>query len=87
MVNNPLMANLDMARKYNVPASTLFRVRGIVEMGCKPGPNPVLSRAAAILHHECSRIKWAWLRSLAVYDHLFVLKRGIKLARLSFTAI
>ena len=34
----------ESARKYNVPASTLFRrVRGIVEMGCKPGPNPVLS--------------------------------------------
>ena len=27
-----------------------------------------------------SRNKWAWLQSLA---HLFVLKRGIKLARLS----
>ena len=30
---------------------------------------------------------WAWLRSLAMYDHSFVLKRGIKLARLSFTAV
>ena len=36
---------------------------------------------------DCSRIKWAWLRSLAVYDRLFVLKRGIKLTRLSFTAV
>ena len=36
---------------------------------------------------DCSRIKWAWVRSLAVYDCLFVLKRGIKLARLSFTAV
>ena len=36
---------------------------------------------------ECSRVKWAWLRSLAIYDRLFVLKRGIKLARLSFTAV
>ena len=34
----------ESARNYNVPASTLFRrVRGIVVMGCKPGPNPVLS--------------------------------------------
>ena len=38
---------------------------------------------------ECSRIKYmyVWLQSLAVYDRLFVLKRGIKLARLSFTAV
>ena len=36
---------------------------------------------------ECSRIKWVWLQSLAVYDCLFVLKRGIKAARLSFTAV
>ena len=36
---------------------------------------------------ECSRIKWAWLPLLAVYDRLFVLKRGIKPARLSFTAV
>ena len=34
-----------------------------------------------------SRIKWAWLGSLAMHDHLFVLKRGIKLARFSFTAV
>ena len=34
-----------------------------------------------------SRIKWAWLQSLAVHHHSFVLKRGIKLARLSFTAV
>ena len=34
-----------------------------------------------------SRIKWAWLRSLALYDRSFALKRGIKLARLSFTAV
>ena len=36
---------------------------------------------------ECSRIKWAWLQSLAVYDRLFVLKRGVKLARLSFSTL
>ena len=36
---------------------------------------------------ECSCIKWAWLPSLAVYDGLFMLKRGIKPARLSFTAV
>ena len=36
---------------------------------------------------DCSRIKWAWLRLLAVHDHSFVLKRGIKLVRLSFTAV
>ena len=35
---------------------------------------------------ECSHIKWVWLQLLAVYDCLFVLKRGIMLARLSFTA-
>ena len=32
---------------------------------------------------ECSSIKWAWLRSLAVYFSLFLLKRGIKLATLT----
>ena len=36
---------------------------------------------------ECSRIQWAWLRSLAVYDRLFVLKRGTKSARLSFSTL
>ena len=36
---------------------------------------------------ECSCIKWAWLPSLAVYDRFFVLKRGIKPARLSFMAV
>ena len=36
---------------------------------------------------DCSRIKWAWLRSLAVHDYSFVLKRGIKLVKLSFTAV
>ena len=34
-----------------------------------------------------SSIKWVWLQSLAMHDHSFVLKRGIKLARLSFTAV
>ena len=34
-----------------------------------------------------SHIKWAWLQSLAVHHHSFVLKHGIKLARLSFTAV
>ena len=33
------------------------------------------------------RIKWAWLRSLAVHDHSFVLKRGIRLTRLSSAAV
>ena len=32
---------------------------------------------------ECSCIQWAWLRLLAEYDCLFVLKCDIKLARLS----
>ena len=36
---------------------------------------------------ECSRIKWARLQSFAVYDGLFVLKGGIKQARLSFMAV
>ena len=36
---------------------------------------------------ECRRIQWAWLQSLAVYDCLFVMKVGIKLTRLSFTAV
>ena len=26
---------------------------------------------------DCSRIKWAWLRLLDMYDRSFVLKRGI----------
>ena len=39
------------------------------------------------LYPRCSHIKWAWLRSLAVLDHSFVLKHGIKLARLGFTAV
>ena len=36
-----------------------------------------------ILH----RMLWAWLQSLAVHHHSFVLERGIKLARLSCMAI
>ena len=36
---------------------------------------------------DCICIKWAWLRSLAVHDRSFALKRGIKLVRLSFTAV
>ena len=36
---------------------------------------------------DCNHIKWAWLRSLAVYDCSFMLKRGIKLVRLSFMAV
>ena len=36
---------------------------------------------------ECSSIKWAWLQSQAVCISLFLLKRGIKLAMLSFTAV
>ena len=36
---------------------------------------------------DCSRIKWAWLQSLAVHNHSFVLNRGIKLVRLGFTAV
>ena len=44
----------------------------------------------AVLHPNIvdgSHIKWPWLRSLAAHDHLFMLKHGIKLARLSFTAV
>ena len=34
-----------------------------------------------------SRIKWAWLRLLAVHDHYFVLKRGIRLTRLNSAVV
>ena len=36
---------------------------------------------------DSSRIKWAWLQSLAVHDHSLVLKSGIKLAKLSITVV
>ena len=36
----------ESARKYNVPVTTLYRrVKGLVEMGSRPGPDPVLSSA------------------------------------------
>ena len=34
-----------------------------------------------------SRIKWVSLRSLAVHDRSFMLKRGIRLTRLSSAAV
>ena len=38
------------ARKYNVPVTTLYRrVNGIVAMGSRPGPAPVLSSVAGTL--------------------------------------
>ena len=47
----------ESARKYNVPASTLFRrVRKIVEMGCKPGPNLVLLKTSYQI--ACTLLKW-----------------------------
>ena len=36
---------------------------------------------------DCSHIKWVWLRSLAVYNHLFVLKRGINLVLQLFSTL
>ena len=36
------------------------------------------SRDISLCIIDCSRIKWAWLQSLAVYNR-FMLKRGIKL--------
>lgn len=36
----------EAARRYNVPLATLSRrVHGNVRIGCKPGPDPVLSAA------------------------------------------
>ena len=34
------------AGKYNAPLTSLYRkVNGIVKMGCRPGPSPILSSA------------------------------------------
>ena len=36
----------DSACKYNIPVATLYRrVRGLVGIGSKPGPDPILSSA------------------------------------------
>ena len=42
----------DSARKYNIPVTTLYRrVNGIVAMGSRPGPAPILSSMEDRLAH------------------------------------
>ena len=42
----------DSAHKYNVPVTTLYRrVNGIVAVGSRPGPSPVLSLMEDRLAH------------------------------------